>query len=168
MANLIGAYQYFDDSFLQGSRDYPKPVVPWTTNTSLQSLHGFLAKNHPGWWWVMKNARRADFFQNDPDHRYTMFVPDDDAAVGILSTSDLLNYDVDHCLQLFRQFVIPGDYSLDVLRTSLFQQLNTLAQGFPLLLKNGGMIVQDRFRIDVERSDILLGNVRIHILHRRV
>lgn len=156
MSNLIGAYLYFDDMFAQDIRDYRKPIL---TSGRDDPFTEFMRNKHPKWWWIIKQAGRENYFYNDREHSYTMFVIDENC----FTTTDLINYDVDYCLRLFNQFVIQGDITKNILATSKYQQLTTLKQGYPLLIESG-IIVQEQFVIT--ESDIKFENVRIHIISR--
>lgn len=151
MSYLIGAYQYFDNQFINDVRNYqqPKSFVP------VSNLLAYLDKNHPRWLWIMKNAGRLYFFQ-DIRH-YTIFLPDD----SLFSDETLMNFDKEYCLRLFNKFVVRGWVTKDMLDTSSKQQITSLKSGESLF-------ISDSYRVDNEffiaEYDLFIDNVCIHKL----
>lgn len=153
MTNLIGAYQYFDDSFLQDTFDYQRPIV----QTATDELTKYLQEHHPKWLWIMRKAKRLCFFQQDLDHSYTMFVPDE----STFSTIDLMNLDIQYCLMLFNRHVVHGRITRDVLDSSPIQQISSLTSGEPLYIKQG--MINNVWKI-IEYN-ISIENITIHVIH---
>lgn len=154
MAYLVGVHQYFDDSFLN-KRDYAQPKLE-TPNQD--EITNYLDKNFSRWYWIMKKARRALFFQKDADHMYTMFIPEEDT----FSNLDLMNYDIDTCLRLFNRYVIRGRITNDILYTSPIQQLSNLENGHYLYYDHG--IINNTWKL--MDSEIQINNLVIHPLQR--
>jgi uncharacterized surface protein with fasciclin (FAS1) repeats len=154
MAYLIGAYQYFDDSFLQSASDYHKPNAGNQTN---DILINYWEMHHPKWLWIMRKAKRDLYFQNDSGHQYTIFVPDEDT----FTQTDLMNLDIQYCLHLFNTHVIHGKIDCPVLHSSAFQQLSTLEYGEFLFVQDAKRVNDDWLII---KSDIQIANITIHII----
>lgn len=152
MTNLIGAYQYFDDSFLQDTLDYQRPAVQQATD----KLTLYLQENYSKWTWILNKAKRFNFFQKDLDHEYTMFIPED----STFSTFDLMNFDIQYCLMLFNRHVVRGKITRDVLDSSSIQQVSSLTSGEPLYINRG--IINDVW--EIIEYDINVENVTIHVI----
>lgn len=158
MAYLIGAYQYFDDSFLQETLDYRRPKKPEEESIARNNISTYLDRNHPQWAYIIRQARRDNFFRSDPDHAYTMFVPDEET----FSTNDLMNFDIQHCLVLFNRHILHGRIDRAVLQSSPIQQLSTLRSGEPLYFDHG--IINGVW--EITSYDKCIDNVTIHVIHR--
>jgi uncharacterized surface protein with fasciclin (FAS1) repeats len=154
MAYLIGAYQYFDDSFLQSASDYYKPNDGKSNDDILTN---YWETHHPKWLWILRKAKRESYFQKDSGHKYTIFLPDE----STFTETDLMNFDIQYCLHLFNTHVIHGHIDNPVLNSSAFQQLSTLEYGEFLFVKDGNRVNED-WRIT--KSGIQIGNVTIHII----
>lgn len=153
MTYLIGAYQYFDDSFLQDTLDYQRPIV----QTVRDDITKYLEEHHPKWLWIMRKAKRFNFFQMDPNHKYTMFLPDE----STFSMIDLMNVDIQYCLMLFNKHVVHGKITRNVLDSSSIQQISSLTSGEPLYINRG--IINDIW--EIVQYDIHVDNVTIHVIH---
>lgn len=152
MAYLIGAYQYFDDSFLQNTLDFQKPK----SHSFIDNLSVFMEEHHPYWWWIMKKAKRDMFFQRDNLHAYTMFVP----INRTFNTQDLMNFDINFCLTLFNRHVLRGFINKEVLESSPIQQLTTLEYGETLFFDNG--MLNNEW--EIIKYDVQIDNLTIHLI----
>jgi hypothetical protein len=154
MAYLIGAYQYFDDQFIKDARNFQTPNSFTPSTPLLSYLHTY----HPKWLWIMKNARRQNYFTDDTNQAYTLFLPDE----GNFTDLDLINFDKDYCLRLFNKFTVKGYLTKSVLQTSPNQQISSLKPGESLYIQNS-KYVNNEFVIT--KYDILFDNICIHIIN---
>lgn len=124
MSYLIGAYQYFDNSFMYNVKDLPKPEIP---TYEPGSFFDHLQKNHPKWFIIIQKAGRMFFFNYK---HYTMFIPIEESIPDDL----LVNMDRQYALSLFNRHTIEGTYDRNILETSRFQQVSTLVAGKTLVI----------------------------------
>lgn len=155
MSYLIGAYQYFDNSFLYDTKDYQQPKIPkYLVNTTL----GYIQKEYPQWFTIIEKAGRLNFFESK---KYTMFIPNN------ISLSMLTSMDRQRALHLFNIYTVEGNYNIDILRTSCYQQLQTLISGITINIEYNPnddiFYINNRFIID-NTSYFVVNNVTIYTI----
>lgn len=138
MSYMIGAYQYFDNSFLYDVKEFQQPQIP---TYEPGSFFDYLQKQHPKWFIILQKAGRLFFFNYK---NYTMFIPQEDS----ISDQLLVNMDRQYALALFNRHTIEGSFDKLVLETSRYQQVSTLVSGKALLIVyNGNQIIIDQTAI---------------------